>query len=411
MPGETAALRANRDFVLLWLGEASSRLGLQIAVVAYPLLVLGLTGSAAQAGVVGFARTLPWVVLSVPAGALIDRLNRKSVMVIANGVASLALVSIPICIWLDVLTLGQIAVVAFVEGGCIVFFHIAETAAVRSVVPAEQLPDAIAANDARAYAARVTGTPVGGALFGLSRALPFLVDSVSYVASLALVVATRKDFQEQRTSRRRHFVAEVAEAGRWLWAQPFLRTALLLVGASNLAFAGVTLAAIVVAKNKGSSPFEVGLMLAFGGVGGIVGAIAAPHLRRRVSPWLVVVGINWIYGLLIAAFAIAPDALVLGALLAVLSFVGPTWNAVVDGYRISIIPDALIGRAQSFDSLIALGSASLGPLLAGVLIEGFDSDTTFVLFAGFMLAVAIASTVLPALREMDAHPKHSGTPG
>ena len=105
--------------------------------------------------------------------------------------------------------------------------------------------------------------------------------SISYVASLFLVSATRQDFQEPRAARRSHFVADVAEAARWLWAQPFLRTALLLVGASNLAFAGVTLAAVVVAKNQGSSPFVVGLMLAFGGFGGMLGAIAAPHLRRR----------------------------------------------------------------------------------------------------------------------------------
>ena len=405
MPADTAALRANRDFVLLWVGEASSQLGLQIAVVAYPLLVLGITGSAALAGVVGFARTLPWLVLSLPAGALIDRLNRKSVMVLADGLASAALISIPICIWLVVLTVPQISVVAFVEGACIVFFHIAETAAVRSVVRAEQLPDAIAANDGRAYAARITGTSVGGALFGLSRALPFLMDSISYVASLFLVSATRQDFQEPRAARRSHFVADVAEAARWLWAQPFLRTALLLVGASNLAFAGVTLAAVVVAKNQGSSPFAVGLMLAFGGVGGMLGAIAAPHLRRRLSPRLVVVGINWIDAVVIAAFAIAPDALVLGALLALLSFAGPTWNAVVDGYRISIIPDALIGRAQSLDSLVAFGSASLGPLLAGVLLEAFGGDTTFVLFAGLMLGVGIASTVVGALRQLDAAPR------
>src|SRR5947208_3262427 len=161
------------------MGEGSSRLGFQVALVAYPLLVLALTGSAAKAGLVGFARALPWLLFSLPAGALIDRLNRKHVMVFSDLAAFIALLSIPVAVSMGELSLAQIVIVAFVEGGCLVFFGIAETAALRSVVPTEQLSDAVAANDARAYAARVAGTPLGGALFGLSRALPFLADAVS----------------------------------------------------------------------------------------------------------------------------------------------------------------------------------------------------------------------------------------
>jgi predicted MFS family arabinose efflux permease len=406
---EATALRANRDFVLLWLAEATSGVGLQVAVVAYPLVVLALTGSAAAAGIVGFARTLPWLLFSVPAGALIDRLNRKRVMLGADAVASVALATIPVAVWLGSLSVTQVAIVAFVEGTCAVFFQIAETAAVRMVVPAEQLPDAIAANDARAYAARVAGTPIGGALLAASRALPFAADAFSYFASLVLVLATRKDFQEERSSLRRpRFAAEVAEGGRWLLAQPFLRTALVLVGGGNFAFAGVTLAVIVVAKEKDASPVLVGVMLAFGGVGGLIGAVAAPWLRRRVTPRLIVVGINWLDAGLFAAMALAPDALVLGVLLAAISFIGPTWNAVVDGYRISIIPDPLIGRVQSFDSLVAFGCASLGPLVAGLLLAGVGGDATFLLFAAFMLVLAFTSTILSALHEIDA--SHERTP-
>jgi MFS family permease len=395
----TPALRTNRDFVLLWMGEASSQLGLQAAVVAYPLLVLALTGSAANAGLVGFARTLPWLLFSLPAGALIDRFNRKRLMAIAQLGAAVAVFSIPAAAWAGVLSVAQIATVAFLEGTFGVFFGIAETAALRSVVPSKQLPDAVAANDARAYAARIGGTPLGGALFGLSRALPFLVDALSYLVSLALVLATRKDFQETRVPAAPSLRAEVAEAARWLWAQPFLRTALLLVGGSNLVFGGVTLAAVVVAKqDQGASPFLVGVMLAFVGIGGIFGALAAPLLRRRLSPRLVVVGLNWVYSSVIVALVAAPNAIVLGILLGALSFVGPTWNAVVDGYRISIIPDPLIGRAQSFDSLVAFGTASLGPLIAGVLLEVVGGDGTFFVLAAIMFVLGITATLTRALR-------------
>jgi predicted MFS family arabinose efflux permease len=314
---------------------------------------------------VGFARTLPWLLLSLPAGALIDRLDRKHVMVVADLGACLALLSIPVAVWMGQLSLAQIIVVAFLEGGFLVFFSIAETGALRSVVPAEQLSDAVAANDARAYAAYVAGNPLGGVLFGVSRALPFLVDAVSYLVSLVLVLATRKNFQETRTRPTQRLRVEVAEGARWLWAQPFLRAALLLVAGSNFVFAGVTLAAIVVAHEQGASPALIGIMLAAGGVGGVLGALVSPWLRRRISPRTVVAGFNWVDLAVILALVVAPHPLVIGALLGALSFFGPTWNAVVDGYRISIIPDSLIGRAQSFDSLVAFGTASLGPLVAG----------------------------------------------
>lgn len=404
-----AALRTNRDFLLLWMGEASSRLGFQVALIAYPLLVLALTGSAARAGLVGFARTLPWLLLSLPAGALIDRLNRKHVMVVSDLGACLALLSIPVAVWMGELSLAQIIIVAFLEGGFLVFFGIAETGALRSVVPAEQLPDAVAANDARAYAANVAGNPLGGVLFGLGRALPFLVDAVSYLVSLVLVLATRKDFQETRTRPAQRLRAEVAEGARWLWAQPFLRAALLLVAGSNFVFAAVTLAAIVVAQEQGASPALIGIMLAFVGVGGVLGALVAPWLRRRISPHTVVAGFNWVDLAVILALVVAPHPLVIGALLGALSFFGPTWNAVVDGYRISIIPDALIGRAQSFDSLVAFGTASLGPLIAGFLLEAIGGDGTFLFLAGIMLVLAVVATLARALREMTP-PEDVGVP-
>ena len=104
------------------MGEATSRIGVQIALIAYPLLVLALTGSAAKAGIVAFARTVPWLLFSLPAGALIDRFNRKSIMIFADLGAAVALLSIPVAAWLDSLSLAQIVLVAFADGACGVFF-------------------------------------------------------------------------------------------------------------------------------------------------------------------------------------------------------------------------------------------------------------------------------------------------
>jgi MFS family permease len=166
-PATPPPLRRNRDFLLLWSGQVVSTVGTRITSLAYPLLVLALTRSPAKAGIVGFAQTLPFLLLFLPAGALVDRWNRKWVMLVSDGGRALALGSIAIALALERLTLVQIALVAFVEGGLFVFFQLAETAALPHVVPRAQLATALAQNQARDQGADLAGQPLGGLLFGI----------------------------------------------------------------------------------------------------------------------------------------------------------------------------------------------------------------------------------------------------
>jgi MFS family permease len=116
----------------------------------------------------------------LPAGALVDRWNRKRVMLIADAGRALALGSLALVLAVGSLSLAQIIVVAFVEGSLFVFFSLAESAALPQIVPKEQLPTAVAQNQARVQGADLVGQPLGGALFGISRLLPFAADAVSY---------------------------------------------------------------------------------------------------------------------------------------------------------------------------------------------------------------------------------------
>jgi MFS family permease len=195
------SLRHNRDFTRLWIGEAASGLGSQIGALAYPLLVLELTGSPAKAGLVGFARALPWFFLSLPAGALVDRWNRKRVMITCDVGSLLAVGSIPVAFWAGTLSFAHVLAVALVESSFYVFFYVSEPGAIRRIVPTEQLPDAVARNEARDRAAGLAGAPLGGFLFGLGRAWPFVVDAVSYLVSLTQLFAIKTEFQGERASR------------------------------------------------------------------------------------------------------------------------------------------------------------------------------------------------------------------
>jgi MFS family permease len=176
-------LRHNRDFMLLWVGQAVSELGSRTAWIAYPLLVLALTGSPAKAGIVGSASRFPYVLFSLPAGALVDRWNRRRVMLICDAGRAAGVGSIAAVLATGHIAFIHILAVAFAEGTMTVFTGPAEFGAIRWIVPRERVAAAIAQNEGRVYAASLGGPPLGGLLFGLGRALPFFADALSVPAA------------------------------------------------------------------------------------------------------------------------------------------------------------------------------------------------------------------------------------
>ncbi len=178
-------LRRNRDYLLLWTGRTVSSLGSSVSIIAFPLLILALTHSPAKAGFAGALRAAPYIIFSLPAGALVDRWNRKTVMVTCDTGRALALGSIPVALWTGHLTLAQLYLATVVEGTLFVFFQLAETAALLQLVSREQLAAATAQNEAAYYGvAALLGPALGGVLYQIGRAFPFVVDAISYAASV-----------------------------------------------------------------------------------------------------------------------------------------------------------------------------------------------------------------------------------
>ncbi len=381
---------------------AVSVLGSRISTIAYPLLVLALTGSPARAGVVGFLATLPYLLFQLPAGALVDRWDRKRVMVASDVGRALALTSVVLALWLDSITLAQIMAVAFVEGTLFVFYNLAQSAAVRNIVPLEQLPQALAQNEARERGAIMLGQPLGAILFGVARWVPFLADALSYLFSLLTLALIRKEFQAARPEKRRRLAAEAWEGVVWLWRQAFLRDTALLVAGSNLLFQALVLVVIVIAREQGASAAQIGVMLGGLGVGGVLGSLVAPWLERRTPMKGVVIGANWIWALLMPAIAIAPNPYVVGGVLALMAFVGPAWNVVVGAYQLAITPDRLLARVSSAETLVAYGAIPLGSLVAGFLLEAVGTTPATLVLAAGMLALAVVATGSRAIRNAPA---------
>jgi predicted MFS family arabinose efflux permease len=391
-------LRRNRDFQLLWAGQAISVLGSRASQIAYPLLVLAMTGSAAAAGVVGFVGTVPYILFQLPAGALMDRVNRRRVMIACDLVRLVALASIPLAAWLGGLTLAQVMAVAFVEGSMFVFFRLGEVSAVRLVVPPEQHPAALSQNEARLRTATLLGNPLGGFLFDLGRTVPFLADAATYAVSLLTLLAIRARFEEMRTAPPQPVLRDIVEGVRWLWGQHFILIVNTAASVTNGLIQVVVLVVIVAERNRGASASLIGIVLGGFGVGGVAGSLAGGWLSKRLSPNVVVLTALWIWAAFTSLVGVVANPVALVALLATLAFMGAVWNVSTGTIYYRLVPDRLIARVSSVGSLTAFGALPLGSLLAGLLVQGFGPATAGVIAGAGMLVVAALTTAAPSVR-------------
>ena len=390
-------LRRNRDFVLLQIGQLLSSAGTSSSSIAFPLLVLAITHSPAKAGIVAFARSLPSVLFALPAGLAADRWSRGRLMIVADGVRVLAIGSLAAAILLDRVIFWEIVAVAFVEGsGAAVFFG-AQPGALRAVVPPRQLPAAAAAETGRQAVVRLAGPPLGGALFGLARALPFLVDAFSYAFSTVSLLAMRTPFQEEREPHTASLRSRLAEGFHFVWRQPFLRTCALLFGLGNFIGPGVLFAVVVIGRQQGLSGGEVGALIAVFGACLLLGSLVSPLVRRLLPVRAVLVLELWTW-IGCAVFLVWPNVYVLTAGILPTAIAIPSTDSVVHGYRIAMTPDRLLGRAESVRSMISLLIAPLGPLTAGVLLSTVSARAAIAVFAATGLVLAVWGTLSPSIR-------------
>ena len=395
------ALFRNRDYMLLWSGQVVSTLGSSASYVVYPLLILAMTGSPAAAGIAAALGNLPYLLFSLPAGALIDRWDRKRAMISCDVGRALAVASIAIALWLDVLTVWQLYIASFIEGSFFVFFNIAEVAALPRVVPKDELPQASAQNEAAFAAAHIVGPSFGTLLYqGLGRAAPFVADAISYVVSIVSLMLIRTPFRAARPAQAKtNLRGEIGEGLRWLWGQPLIRYMAFLTGSINLVNAGTGLVVILLAQDLGARPVDIGLIFSIGGIGGILGSLVGGRVQKRFTFGQAIIALMWIEALLFPLYAIVPQYLLLGVVFALIYFIGPIYNVVQFSYRLALIPDALQGRVNSTFRLLAFGMMPIGAALSGFLIERLGVIPAVVVFSLWYVLLAIMTTLNRHVRE------------
>lgn len=409
-PAKTAIpLWRNRDFVLLWIGQAISDVGSGVSALALPLLVLAITHSPAQTGLVTALQAVPPLLLNLPAGALVDRLDRKRLMLVCDVIRGLNVAAIPLALALGHLTLAQLCVFALVEGACAVFYNLANIACLPRLVPKAQVPAAVAQREVTEGAVTLFGPSLGGLLFAAGRALPFVADALSYVASVISLLFIRTPFQGERsttTINLAQIYGEIREGMLWLWHHRLMRFMALVYGLFALTFPGGTLCVIVIAQQRGASSVTIGLIFAFGGIGGILGALLGPYVQRRFRFGRILPVLHWVFALLWPLYVIMPLPLLMGVVEAVLMVNDQVYDIVWPSYRIASIPDALQGRVTSAFRLLSYTLRPIGLALTGFLIQSTGAVHTMLIWGAGLAAIALLVTLNPDVRHAPPHPSH-----
>jgi MFS family permease len=393
----TVPLWRNRDFVLLETGRLLSNIGTSSSAIAYPLLVYALTHSPAKMGIVTFARTVPAPLLSLLAGVAADRGDRKRQMIVSDVARAAAVGTLGALVLLHEAPWWAIAIVGVVEGICSTLFAAASAGALRAVVPPQQLPAAISARTGRTSLTMIGGPPLGGALFQVARALPFLVDAGSYAFSFASLAALRTPFQQPRERDTASMRSQLAEGFHYLWSRPFLRTCAFLYGLGNPLMPAILLVLVVVARRQGLTGGEVGALGAALGVAAFVGSAISPLVRRTlpIRTIMLLEFTTWLGAWLFVAW---PSVYLLLAVVIPFGIAAPNTDSVVDGYRLALTPDRLLGRVETVRTTIALLITPLGPLAAGFLLAHVSARVTIAAFAAFALSLFAWGWLSPAIR-------------
>ncbi len=394
----TVPLSRNRDYRLLWISQALSGAGFSASMIAFPLLVLAVTGSPAMTGLVLGVEATAQVIVGLPGGALVDRWDRKKIMLTAEAAQALAVASLVLGLWLDRLSVVHIVVVAALMGVCNALFAPAESAALVRIVPQKQLATALALNSARGSVGQLSGTALGGFLFAVGRLVPFAFNVLTHTASFMALLFIRVPHSAVERQPGSHLGREMVDGLRWVWQQRHVRITVLCAVSLNFFFSAYYIVIIVLVAGRGVSPGEIGVMAAMLGVGGIVGALLAPYLHRVVSPYVSIIGVFWALAALTPVAVVIDSGLLMGVLFFAMALLPPTANTTINTYQLLLTPDRLRGRLSGVMGMISGVSAAAGPAFGGVLVQAVSGTYAVLLITAAITVIAIMTTLSPTMR-------------
>ena len=392
-------LARNHDFTVLWAGQTLSELGSRVSMFVFPLLGYALTGSALVAALAEALHLLGLVGALLPAGVLADRVHRQRLMRWASATGLVLYSSLVAATLTGVLTVPHLLTVALLSGACAGLFAPAETAAVRAVVPDDDLPTALSQQQARQHVAGLVGGPLGGALYGITRWLPFAFDAVSYAVCWVLLGRIRADLSApRREGPRQRPLQDLGEGLRFLVSRPFFRVLLCWAPLSNLTVNAVFFVAILRMIESGVDPLALGLVETAAGACGILGALVAPWLIDRFATGRLTVVVAWSFVPLMVPLVFWNHPAVVALALSVGVFLNPAGNAGIGAYRVAVTPRELLGRVQATVTFTSMSIMPLAPVLAGLLLATMGGGAAVAVLIVLCALVALIPTLSHSVR-------------
>jgi MFS family permease len=381
--------RLGRDYLKLWLATAVSNIGDGVRITALPLLAATITRNPLAVAGLMFAGKLPWLALSLHAGAIADRVDRRRLIVGVNILRAIAMGILGIFLAGGMESIALLYGVAVLQGVGEVFSDNAAFALMPSIVPKERLEDANGRLEAAVVVTNeFAGPALGGLLFAAAAAAPFILDGGSFLLAGVLIasISYRSPIvleQPQKTRLR----DDIAEGVRWLRDHTVLRNLSLIAAVTNLMlFATFSIQVLFALEVLGLSSAGFGLLLSAEAFGALFGSLLAGKLKRSLGARGAIVLALGVAAVANIAIATSSSWVLVGAMAIATSFAGGLWNVMTNSLRQSLVPDRLLGRVQSAHRLLSWGAIPLGSVLGGVLAASFNLHVPF-LVAGVSLSV------------------------
>lgn len=390
---EEKSLWHNHNYLLLWGGQALSSFGSQASRIVLPLLILDLTHSPAQAGYIGAFTIIPYVLLSLFVGTIIDRLNRKKVMIFSEIGRALAVGSIFVALYLNSISIIHLYIATFIYGVCFVFFDIAEIASLRKIVGKKFVSAATAQNSATEGIAAFVGPSLGAFLYQIGRGVPFLIDTLSYIVSVFSLFMIKINFQEEREEDKMNIKKELLEGIRWVLNNKVVRFMAFLNAGVSFVLADIFLIIIVLSKEQHISTLQIGMIASIAAVGGVIGSVVGGRIQKRFSVGKVIIASGWAQAFLWLLYIFAPNFIVIGIITAAITLINSVWAVVQISYRVKLIPDELQGRVNSVFRFTVYSVMPLGMILTGLLLQTFGAKVTIVIFFFALIVFALIASI------------------
>jgi MFS family permease len=398
---DDAKMKLGSRFHRLFGATLVSAIGTGMHAAALPLLALQSTSSPMALSFVVMAAEIPWVLLSLHAGVVVDRLDRRRVMLWADLGRFVVLVGLAALILTARVNLLWLVVAAFLLGVGQVFFDLAAQSAIPDFVSRD--PRSLATANGRIVVADISGEdfvgpPVGSALFGVWSFLPFAGNALSFAASGLLILSIRTDAKPEESSDapRRSVRSDIVEGIRWLFGNRILRALATVSCLSNVVVtAQFAMLALLAKEVLGLPDFGFGLLLAATAVGATVGGLAAAAASRRFGPGAVMLAGKAGVGAAVLVLGLVANAWVAAAMMMVTGALMTAEKVVVSTLRQQIVPRELLGRVLSSSRLVVMVGGPVGAALGGVLASVFTVQVSYV--AGGLFLILVTLVFYPVL--------------